>query len=139
MYGQQNNYAPNYMNTQYGANARPAGPNGYYQNPYPQQYQPMPSIPGRTIRNIDEVRPNEVPSDGSIGIYPQDDYSCIYAKVWGNDGLIKTFKFVPEKQSDEVDIPQPTLAEVMQRLDKIESMLSRRYTKNYRKGENVNE
>lgn len=34
--------------------------------------------------------------DGSVSLFPQNDYSAIYAKTWTKDGTIATVKYVPE-------------------------------------------
>lgn len=45
------------------------------QNGYPQQF--VQAIPGRMIHDIQEVRPNEVPNNGTVAIFPKDDMSCV--------------------------------------------------------------
>ena len=54
------------------------------------------SIPGRLVNNLDEITPQEVPMDGSVSLFPQNDYSAIYAKTWTKDGTIATVKYVPQ-------------------------------------------
>lgn len=105
-----------------------------YQNPYIQQPSRFRSIPGRTVNNLDEITPQEVPMDGSVSLFPQNDYSAIYAKTWTKDGTIATVKFVPEQPQME---PQKSpleerLDRIDQRFDKLEKMLSNR-SKPYRK------
>lgn len=86
------------------------------------------SIPGRLVNNLDEITPQEVPMDGSVSLFPQNDYSAIYAKTWTKDGTIATVKFVPEQSQME---PQKSpleerLDRIDQRFDKLEKMLSNR-------------
>lgn len=105
-----------------------------YQNPYVQQPNRFQSIPGRLVNNLDEITPQEVPMDGSVSLFPQNDYSAIYAKTWTKDGTIATVKFVPEQPQME---PQKSpleerLDRIDQRFDKLEKMLSNR-NKPYRK------
>lgn len=105
-----------------------------YQNPYIQQPSRFQSIPGRTVNNLDEITPQEVPMDGSVSLFPQADYSAIYAKTWTKDGTIATVKFVPEQPQME---PQKSpleerLDRIDQRFDKLEKILSNR-NKPYRK------
>lgn len=109
-----------------------------YQNPYIQQ-----SIPGRLVNNLDEITPQEVPMDGSVSLFPQNDYSAIYAKTWTKDGTIATVKFVPEQPQME---PQKSpleerLDRIDQRFDKLEKMLSNRNKpkKSYNKPHQVKE
>lgn len=99
-----------------------------YQNPYVQQPNHFQSIPGRLVNNLDEITPQEVPMDGSVSLFPQNDYSAIYAKTWTKDGTIATVKFVPEQPQME---PQKSpleerLDRIDQRFDKLEKMLSNR-------------
>lgn len=95
------------------------------------QEKPMPII-GRWVNSFDEIKPRDVPMDGSICFFPQNDYTCIYAMVWGNDGTIKPFRFIPEvnvvqqpeDQEQTVDPVKNILAEFMStmntRLDSLE-------------------
>ena len=64
-------------------------------NLYQNQSSRFQSIPGRLVNNLDEITPQEVPMDGSVSLFPQADYSAIYAKTWTKDGTIATVKFVP--------------------------------------------
>lgn len=105
-------------------------------------------LPGRQVANADEITPQEVPMDGSVSLFPQQDYSCIYAKTWTKEGTIATLKFVPEQPQME---PQKSpleerLDRIDQRFDKLEKMLSNRnkpkkpYNKiNHAKEEQTNE
>lgn len=96
-----------------------------YQNQQPNRFQ---SIPGRLVNNLDEITPQEVPMDGSVSLFPQHDYSAIYAKTWTKDGTIATAKFVPEQPQV---VPQKSpieerLDRIDQRFDHLEKMLSNR-------------
>lgn len=104
--------------------------NNLYFNP-PNRFQ---SIPGRTVNNLDEITPQEVPMDGSVSLFPQNDYSAIYAKTWTKDGTIATVKFIPEQpQMESQKSPlEERLDRIDQRFDKLEKMLSNR-NKPYRK------
>lgn len=83
------------------------------------------SLYGRVVGTLDEIVPNDVPRDGSIGLFPQRDYSCIFAKQWNNDGSISTIKFVPEpvQQQDDQQTAGVGISDIMDRLDSIENML----------------
>ena len=114
-----------------------------YQNPYVRQPNHFQSIPGRLVNNLDEITPQEVPMDGSVSLFPQNDYSAIYAKTWTKDGTIATVKFVPEQPQME---PQKSpleerLDRIDQRFDKLEKMLSNRNKpkKPYNKPQQVKE
>lgn len=66
---------------------------------YPQQTTPT-VLPGRMVDKGEDIMVGEVPTDGSLGLFPQKDGSCIYAKSWNSDGTIRTMKFVPMEQDD---------------------------------------
>lgn len=117
--------------------------------PAPQNY---PMIVGKVVGNLDDIRPNEVPNDGSISVFPQFDGECIYVKYLSADGRINTVKY--ERESQEVPnvnqngmggdytVLDGRLAKIEERLDQL---LSRGYPRRnkpyYKKGKegNVNE
>ena len=97
-------------------------------NLYQNQLNRFQSIPGRLVNNLDEITPQEVPMDGSVSLFPQADYSAIYAKTWTKDGTIATVKFIPEQPQT---VPQKSpieerLDRIDQRFDRLEKMLSNR-------------
>lgn len=167
-----NNY-PNYYQPQYGQSPTGFYPNYYYNNGAPVQtpvspsvntpqysqptYQPVqtaPALPlrgiaGRLVNDASEITVNEVPTDGSIAMFPKNDGTCIYTKQWNSDGTIKTICFVPE---DNNEIPQELNTEkgksIIERLETIEKMLagvsasvanSNYYNRNRSKKENQHE
>lgn len=98
-------------------------------NLYQNQSNRFQSIPGRLVSNLDEITPQEVPMDGSVSLFPQNDYSAIYAKTWTKDGTIATVKFVPEQPASAVPQKSPIeerLDRIDQRFDHLEKMLSNR-------------
>lgn len=91
------------------------------------QGAPVPSLSGRMVSNPQEIRPNEVPMDGSVSFFPSLDGSYIYAKFWGPDGNIQTRVFVPEQTASAEEVQGPSeFDQVMTRLDKIEQLLAKR-------------
>lgn len=76
-----------------------------YQN---QNYLQQPSLVGRTVGDVSDIRPNEVPGDGTPGIFPLSDLSGILVKSLNADGVITTtvYRPVPQEQS-HADIPTP--------------------------------
>lgn len=64
----------------------------------PGTQQPPYHIPfrGMSIADPTEIKPKDIPMDGHMSFFPMDDYSCIYAKVWTDDGRLRTFRFIPE-------------------------------------------
>ena len=141
----QNPYIPynqQYTNPyQQQSDAQQMQPN-YQQAPVPQQIK---GINGRIIGNVNEVTPNEVPMDGNVSLFPLNDYSCIYAKMWNTDGTIQTIKFIPvvENAQETKQTQQLTDAHynnILERLDKIEQMLTPKKTNSRAtKKEEVNE
>lgn len=114
-----------------------------YQNPYIQQPSRFHSIPGRLVNNLDEITPQEVPMDGSVSLFPQNDYSAIYAKTWAKDGTIATVKFIPEQPqiTPQKSPIEERLDKIDQRFDRLEKMLSDRHKprKPYNKPHQVKE
>lgn len=101
-------------------------------------YSPVPvrAIVGRWVNNFDEIKPQDVPMDGSISLFPQSDNTCIYAMMWSNDGKIVPYRFVPEKNetiTQQTTIPsemgsiiqgyETIAANVADRLSKLEGRL----------------
>ena len=87
-------------NNPWANNSRGLGFNGY-NDPYRQtpmygtgmNYQ-RPSIPGRPVNNLDEITPQEVPMDGSVSLFPQNDYSVIYAKTCNESVKYNHMRFI---------------------------------------------
>lgn len=68
-----------------------------------QQVQPRQSyLQGRMVESENDIKPNEIPMDGTVTFFPKSDLSCVYGKTWTQDGVLKPLKFVREE-----DIPQP--------------------------------
>lgn len=114
-------------------------PNFYNQNPYfsqapyiPQMQPTMkqaPTLFGRFVNSIDEITLNEVPMDGSIAVFPQNDYSCIYLRTWSNQGELKTLKFIPEvvnENQNKIDKETEMQTAILQKLDNLENLLQRK-------------
>lgn len=111
-------YTPNnysyYNNPNYGSNYGYTPTTNNYASPYQMynqpSYQPQTNynsqptqkpLVGRYINNPNDITVNEVPTDGSIGLFPQTDGSCVYGKVWNANGTITTIKYIPEVQNAE--------------------------------------
>lgn len=91
-------------------------------------------IPGKTISNLKDIVPQDVPMDGSAAIFPMSDLSCIYVKAWGADGLIKDFKYVLEPANPEQKIPEGNFQEtILDRLNSIEELVKKQsYNRPYK-------
>lgn len=97
--------------------------------------RPAPGLQGRMIAQVEEITPQEVPMDGSVGLFPQNDYSCIYAKQWTKDGNIQTVRYVPEQptpvQADQKTPLEEHLNRIEEKLEALDKKLNRQ--KNYQK------
>lgn len=94
---------------------------------YPQQNQIQRGLPGRVIRTLSEITPNEIPMDGSVSLFPAQDYSCIIAKAWNSEGTIDTIKFVRETPPNNSVPQEVATSEVIERLNRIEQMLTSKF------------
>lgn len=100
----------------------------------PQTPQPMPqqqpvqngSFYGRVVGSIDEIKPSDIPTNGTIGLFPMSDYSCIFAKQWNNDGSISTVKFVPEiVDAEPIQAGSDISQIIVDKLDTIDESIGR--------------
>lgn len=79
-----------------------------YQQPYPQMpARAVPQISGRVVNSLDDITVQEVPTDGTVALFPSADGKCIYSKRWTPDGNILTMRFVPEVQEAQPQQPSP--------------------------------
>lgn len=84
---------------------------------------PLPSLPGKIINTESDIAANEVPSDGSVGLYLCKDLSCLYAKAWNNNGQIDTVKFVREEPTRQLTPVEELEQKMNDRFDKLEKMI----------------
>lgn len=102
--------------------------------PYQPQYQQMPArmvpqISGRVVNSLDDITVQEVPTDGTVALFPSADGKCIYSKRWTPDGNILTMRFVPEasdaqpKQPSQLDIIDNRISELFDAVERIEDRL----------------
>lgn len=102
--------------------------------PYQQPYQQMPArmvpqISGRVVNSLDDITVQEVPTDGTMALFPSADGKCIYSKRWTPDGNISTMRFVPEaseaqpKQPSQLDIIDNRISELFDAVERIEERL----------------
>lgn len=93
-----------------------------YVTPAPKQ-----TIFGKIVQNESQITPNDVPMDGTIAIFPLQDFSRIIAKQWTPNGLIQTLEYLPANTKD--DNPTVTLDDVMshmdERFDQIEDLFTK--------------
>ena len=132
MFNPNNPYSndPRFSNQGYDPNyVRSPGYSGF--NNYS---RPVPTLQGRMVNGVDEITPQEVPMDGSVGLFPQNDYSCIYAKQWTKDGNIQTVRYVPEQPAVQTDQKTPLeehLNRIEEKLEALDKKLNRQ--KSYQK------
>lgn len=96
---------------------QPMAPSAYMPMPQPYQpYQPpypptptraMPQISGRVVNSLDDITVQEVPTDGTVALFPSADGACVYSKRWTPEGNISTMRFVPEAQEAQLQQPSP--------------------------------
>ena len=97
--------------------------NGYFQPPVRNQVPQ--TIPGKIVSGPEAIMPGDVPMNGCVCLFPQQDWSCIWGKWWDSNGTLQTAKFVPETPKEPVTAaPNFTANDIMERLDKIEQMIS---------------
>lgn len=65
-----------------------------------QAVQPAYTLIGRVVNKQEDIIPNDVPMDGSYGIFPLQDRSKIFLKRWNSDGTITTEQYVKEVAED---------------------------------------
>lgn len=94
-------------------------------------YEPTPPAPpliGRWVSKFEEITPQDVPMNGTMCFFPQSDGACIYAMVWGNDGKIVPYRFMPEKK-EPIPAQQPQIYEDLTKsLDSFVSTIDNRMT-----------
>lgn len=101
-----------------------------YQQSYPQMpTRVVPQISGRVVNSLDDITVQEVPTDGTMALFPSADGKCIYSKRWTPDGNIATMRFVPEaseaqpKQPSPLDIIDNRISELFDMVERIEERL----------------
>lgn len=71
----------------------------------------------------------EVPTDGTMALFPAADGKCIYSKRWTPDGNILTMRFVPEaseaqpKRPSQLDIIDNRISDLFDVVERIEERL----------------
>lgn len=71
----------------------------------------------------------EVPTDGTVALFPAADGKCIYSKRWTPDGNILTMRFAPEaseaqpKQPSQLDVIDNRISELFDAVERIEERL----------------
>lgn len=105
------------------------------QVPIQQQPQPQtqkPNILSAFVNDINDVKPNMIPMDGTPFLILPQSKDSVYLKYWDENGMIQTQKFVKEslqtiKANDEV-------TEVYQKLEKRVAALEKKLTQKTKGG-----
>lgn len=84
-------------------------------------FQVAPTFPGRYVEGLDEVKPNEVPMDGQLALFPTKDLSVIYLKSWSGDGRILNFRYILDTS---VDLNAPVVPQQQEDYTNISARLS---------------
>lgn len=119
--------------SQFGAQTPQNGPQSMAQQ-WGQSYRPT-YLPGRIVTSERDIFPNEIPMDGNLAVFLQQDLQMVFAKTWGSDGLIHTNAYQLVNPSGET--AEDPMQVILKRLDNIEAALKKQqkpYTKkNYNK------
>lgn len=91
-----------------------------------------PIIVGRMVNQVNDIRPNEVPNDGSIAVFPQSDLSCVYVKYLKADGLIATAKYVLDTSVDKTSIPSDEYMALESKLNELISLVKTKNNRPYK-------
>lgn len=97
-----------------------------------------PTIPARLFQNVNNLRPNEVPPDGTPAVFMASDLSYIIAKQVNRSGVIDELRYIPEVKEEQTATPVPAMQEemyamlqnLMKKTEEIEKKLNRPYQKN---------
>lgn len=98
-------------------------------------------IPGKPIRSEQEINIQDIPTDGSAGVFPFVDGSGVITKAWNNKGTIDTKLYLLQEDMSPKTAEAGTvdLTPIMERLDRIENKLKYRgkpYKNNRNGGDN---
>lgn len=117
--------------------SQPMMPNQNMQTPQPnmQEWKPyspgpqMSPLVGKWVGKFDDIKPQDVPMDGSMCFFPQSDGSCIYAMMWSNDGKIVPYRFLPERNEVQASQEPVSFNDLVNGFEMMSSTLSNGYEK----------
>lgn len=96
--------------------------------PYTASNSKPQTIFGKVVQNESQITPNDVPMDGTIALFPLQDYSKIIAKQWTQNGTISTVTYSPDTRNDQNGSTSLTIDELSKqfndRFDQIEDLLT---------------
>lgn len=83
-------------------------------------------VRGRMVKADTDISPSDVPMDGYPSYFPAEDGSCIYVKMWDNNGKIQTKKYIPAPDDASEFVPTASFEdEIRSRFDSIENLIKR--------------
>lgn len=75
----------------------------------PQQTESMdPAV--RIIKSPDEIKADEIPMNGSLRLFLQEDMKVIHGKHWTNNGVIENIRFVREDEPEK-EVKNPVVTD----------------------------
>lgn len=110
-----------------------------YQNQQMQQQSQQNRLTGRIVGSAMEINANEVPMNGSVGIFPTSDMKEIFVKSWNANGSIDTIVYKPEIKEEVIPVDKTKALEdelqlfrkeIFERFDNLEKSLNRQQQKN---------
>lgn len=94
---------------------------------------------GRVVGSLDEITVQEVPTDGSVALFPASDGSCVYGKRWMPDGSISTTRYVldgtekPEPKGDRLKSIEDRIGALYDMVEDISDNMPRQQRRTRRK------
>lgn len=70
----------------------------------------------KIVNRLEDITINDIPMDGTPGIFPISDGSAIYVKSWKSDGTINTIEYLPKNIEPEIK-PKSEIDELKEWLD----------------------
>jgi hypothetical protein len=116
----------------------------YYSNQYPgytpyyarpqvpyQPSQPMQSLPGKVIDNLEAVKAVDVLLDGTIGYYPLADGSAIVSKQLQQDGTSKIVIYKPAEQEKQTKyVTENDLEDIKKEIEELKKKVGEQHESN---------
>lgn len=84
-------------------------------------------LPCRVIGSLNDIRPSEVPMDGTAAFFVLSDGSKIYAKQWNTFGNIETAEYnlaIPEQSSQGTEAQTIDISDLTRKVDEVLSILT---------------
>jgi hypothetical protein len=92
------------------------------QYPQYQTTQGTTFLNGRMVDTYETVKANDVPMDGMGAIFIKSDGSEIQHRVWGNDGLIKIKRYLPQNEDFDLKTGISSTEEEKTKIDHLDAL-----------------